>query len=138
MTDALVGVVTSAVEDIDTAFEKLEVCVQRQISTIRELVPDRPELTDPVIANIKKDQETVRAVLTAVHLTRGVPPQSMEVVAGLGEVWSAQTLAAYLKSTDHEADWIDAREVLIVADTASTSGLGEKGMAMDTIGVFWE
>jgi aspartokinase/homoserine dehydrogenase 1 len=137
MTDALVGVVTSAVDDMEGAIAQIEVVAQRQIGIIMDLVPGRPELTDPVVANIKKDQDTVRAVLTAVHLTRGVPPQTLEVVAGLGEVWSAQTLASYIKSTGAEADWVDARDVLIVADTAATAGLGEKGMAMDTIGVFW-
>ena len=37
--------------------------------------------------------------LLAASKMRGVPPQMLELVAGLGEVWSAQTLAAYLKTT---------------------------------------
>lgn len=37
--------------------------------------------------------------LLAASKMRGVPPQMLEFVAGLGEVWSAQTLSAYLKST---------------------------------------
>jgi aspartokinase/homoserine dehydrogenase 1 len=61
----------------------------------------------------------------------------LELVAGLGEVWSAQTLAAYLKSTGHEADWVDARDVLVVPE-ASSMGLGEKGQAMDTIQPLWD
>jgi aspartokinase len=37
--------------------------------------------------------------LLAASKMRGVPPQMLEFVAGLGEVWSAQTLSAYLKTT---------------------------------------
>lgn len=62
-------------------------------------MPDRPELTDEVQANIDEDQQAVKAMLLAASKMRGVPPQMLELVAGLGEVWSAQTLAAYLQTT---------------------------------------
>ena len=44
-------------------------------------------------------------MLLAASKMRGVPPQMLELVAGLGEVWSAQTLAAYLKSTGAKCEW---------------------------------
>ena len=38
-----------------------------------------------------------------------VPPQMMELVAGLGEVWSAQTLSAYLNTTGARSEpWLRA------------------------------
>ena len=40
-----------------------------------------------------QDQDAVKAMLLAASKMRGVPPQMLELVAGLGEVWSAQTLA---------------------------------------------
>ena len=40
-----------------------------------------------------QDQYAVKAMLLAASKMRGVPPQMLELVAGLGEVWSAQTLA---------------------------------------------
>ena len=52
------------------------------------------ELTDPVIANIDSDMQGVEAMLLAASNMRGVPPQMLELIAGLGEVWSAQTLSA--------------------------------------------
>mmetsp|Transcript_39241 Transcript_39241/g.121649 ORF Transcript_39241/g.121649 Transcript_39241/m.121649 type:complete len:984 (+) Transcript_39241:416-3367(+) len=118
--------------------EQLRAAAARVTSMLLELVPDRPDLTDPVIANIEQDRVAVMAILTATSLMRGVPPQVLELVAGLGEVWSAQTLTAYLKSTGSEADWVDAREVLIVPDSGAGSGLGEKGVATDTIAPFWD
>ena len=38
----------------------------------------------------------------------------MEVVTGFGEIWSAQTLHAYLQTQDVPCDWIDARDILVV------------------------
>jgi len=52
-------------------------------------------------------------------------------------VWSAQTLASYLKSVGEEVGWVDARDVLIVPD-ASAGSLGEKGQALETIQPIWE
>eukprot|EP00931_Biecheleriopsis_adriatica_P023644 TRINITY_DN14888_c0_g1_i3.p1 TRINITY_DN14888_c0_g1~~TRINITY_DN14888_c0_g1_i3.p1 ORF type:complete len:1013 (-),score=218.24 TRINITY_DN14888_c0_g1_i3:55-3093(-) len=137
MTDALAGVVNSAVNDMDGACEKLDAAIARQIGILQELVPGRPDLTDPVCANLEKDKVGVKAMLTAASQMRGVPPQMLELVAGLGEVWSAQTLSAYLKFAGVKSEWVDARDVLIVPD-GSLSGLGEKGTAMDTIDPFWD
>jgi aspartokinase/homoserine dehydrogenase 1 len=137
MTDALVSVMTVAVDDQADAQQKLQAAVDRQMGILLELVPGRPELTDPVCANLEKDQKGVKAMLLAAAQMRGVPPQMLELVAGLGEVWSAQTLAAYLKSTGVPSEWVDARDILIVPD-GSGSGLGEKGQAMDTIEPLWD
>lgn len=138
MTDALVAVVNTAVEDLEAAKEKLRAATARQFGILRELVPDNKELTDKVEANIEEDRIGVEAMLTAVFRMRGVPPQVLELVAGLGEVWSAQTLTAYLSSTGSQAGWIDARDVLIIPDSSAGGGLGEKGMALDTIIPFWD
>eukprot|EP00930_Biecheleria_cincta_P003260 TRINITY_DN104183_c0_g1_i1.p1 TRINITY_DN104183_c0_g1~~TRINITY_DN104183_c0_g1_i1.p1 ORF type:complete len:995 (-),score=208.30 TRINITY_DN104183_c0_g1_i1:191-3175(-) len=136
MTDALVSVMTAAVDDQADAHQKLQAAVDRQKGILLELVPGKPELTDAVIANFAKDQEGVKAMLMAAAQMRGVPPQMLELVAGLGEVWSAQTLAAYLKSTGVPSEWVDARDCLIVPD--GSSSLGEKGQAMDTIEPLWD
>jgi len=137
MTDALVAVVTTSVQDPAAAEEKMKAAAQRQIDILLELVPGREDLTDPVIANIQSDSKGVMSMLTAVTLMRSVPPQMLELVAGLGEVWSAQTLMAYLRASGEAVHWIDARDVLIVPDTSS-GGLGEKGQALDTIQPLWE
>ena len=56
-----------------------------------------------------------------------VPSVTMEVVSGYGEIWSAQTLNAYLQTKNIPCDWIDARPILMVK--SDSSGLGEKGAA---------
>ena len=47
----------------------------------------------------------ISAMRLAASKMRGVPPQMLELVAGLGEVWSAQTLSAYMKSTGAKCEW---------------------------------
>lgn len=137
MTDALVSIINTSLVSVEESCEKLTATAERQKSILLELVPDHKELTDQVIKNIEQDQDAVKAMLLAASKMRGVPPQMLELVAGLGEVWSAQTLAAYLKSVGTTCEWIDARDVLIVPD-GPLSGLGEKGTAMDTIEPFWD
>lgn len=137
MTDALVSIINTSLVSVEESCEKLTATAERQKSILLELVPDHKELTDQVIKNIEQDQDAVKAMLLAASKMRGVPLQMLELVAGLGEVWSAQTLAAYLKSVGTTCEWIDARDVLIVPD-GPLSGLGEKGTAMDTIEPFWD
>jgi aspartokinase/homoserine dehydrogenase 1 len=137
MTDALVAVVNESVGDFDKASELLKAAADRQKGILLEAVPGKPEITDPVIKNIDEDQKGVLAMLTASSMMRGAPPQMLELVAGLGEIWSAQTLAAYMSSTGVKAAWVDARDVLIVGESGM-SGLGEKGQALDTITPEWE
>mmetsp|Transcript_10723 Transcript_10723/g.19063 ORF Transcript_10723/g.19063 Transcript_10723/m.19063 type:complete len:994 (-) Transcript_10723:305-3286(-) len=137
MTDALIGVVNAAVGDMADAKVKLTAAADRQKSMLLELAPGKPELTDPVIANIDNDVKGIEAMLLAASNMRGVPPQMLELIAGLGEVWSAQTLAAYLNTAGVKSAWVDARDVLIVPD-ASAGGVGEKGTAMDTIDPVWD
>ena len=137
MTDMLVSIINTSLVSVEESCEKLKATADRQKSILLELVPDHPQWTDAVISNIDQDQDAVKAMLLAASKMRGVPPQMLELVAGLGEVWSAQTLAAYLKTTGAACEWIDARDVLIVPD-GPLSGLGEKGTAMDTIEPFWD
>jgi len=136
MTDALIGVVNAAVSDMAEGKKRLKAAGDRQKSMLLELVPGKPELTDPVIAAIDSDMKGVEAMLLAASNMRGVPPQMLELIAGLGEVWSAQTLSAYLNTAGVKSAWVDARDVLIVPDS-SAGGVGEKGTAMDTIEPVW-
>ena len=124
-TDQLIGVVNAAVKDPAEAKKLLDVCVDKQISTLKGLAGS--EIVAPVEANIRKDADNIMGVLQALKLLRTVPAVTLELITGFGEVWSAQTLNAYLKAKGVPCDWIDAREILIVDSTLV--GLGEKGSA---------
>ena len=125
MTDLLVKVVDSAVVDFDQATKDLEHAVESQITLLKELAP--PEITDPVEANLRRDAKDILSVVQSLKMIQTVPSVTMEVVTGFGEIWSAQTLYAYLQTKEVPCDWIDARDILVVK--SDSDGLGEKGEA---------
>jgi bifunctional aspartokinase / homoserine dehydrogenase 1 len=123
MTDLLVKVVDSALLDFEQAMDDLEEAVESQIFLLKELAP--PEITDAIEAGFRKDAQDILSVVQSLKMIQTIPPVTMEVVSGFGEIWSAQTLYAYLVTKEVPCDWIDARDILVVR--SETAGLGEKG-----------
>ncbi|KAL9189136.1 hypothetical protein ACHAXT_011626 [Thalassiosira profunda] len=132
MTDQLVKVVDSALIDMSGAESALEEALQGQLSILHELAPK--EITAEIEERMRKDAQDILSVVQSLRMIRSVPPSVMEVVTGFGEIWSAQTLYAYLKHKGIKTAWLDARDVLIVKSN-SNAGLGEKGSSSSTGGV---
>ena len=132
MTDELVAVVDSALEDMAGAESALSRALDGQLSILKDLAP--PEITDEIEARMRGDAADILSVVQSLRMIRSVPPSVMEVVTGFGEIWSAQTLYAYLKHRGVKVAWLDAREVLIVK-SKSNAGLGDKGSSSSTGGV---
>jgi aspartate-semialdehyde dehydrogenase len=133
MTDKLLGVVETAAKDGGEAAarEKLDEVVQSQIACARELLEGHPELADGIAKNIMSDSEDIAALLRSLSLLRVAPNSTMELVAGMGEIWSAQLLCAFLKTQGVPTAWLNAREILVVESSATESGVGAKGAALD-------
>jgi len=126
MTDLLVKVVDSALVDFEAAKTVLNEAVEGQIDLLKELAP--PVITDKVEANIRNDANDILLLVQSLRMINTVPSVTMEVVSGYGEIWSAQTLNAYLQTKEGiPCEWIDARPILRVK--SDSSGLGEKGEA---------
>jgi len=136
VTDLLIGVVEASLNDMAAAAEQLRSATTAQVDVVRELAGD--EIADDVEKSIRADEEDILNVVKAVSLLRTIPAATMELVTGYGEVWSAMTMHAYLKSTGHPTAWLDARDVLVV--DSSGGGLGEKGSSASTTGTdpLWE
>jgi len=132
MTDELVAVVDSALEDMAGAESALSRALDGQLSILKDLAP--PEITGEIEARMRSDAADILSVVQSLRMIRSVPPSVMEVVTGFGEIWSAQTLYAYLKHRGVKVAWLDARDVLIVKSD-SNAGLGEKGSSSSTGGV---
>lgn len=125
MTDLLVKVVDSALIDFEEAKNVLNEAVEGQIELLNELAP--LEITGKIEANIRNDANNILLLVQSLRMINTVPSVTMEVVSGYGEIWSAQTLNAYLQTKNVPCEWIDARAVLVVK--SDSSGLGEKGSA---------
>jgi len=133
MTDRLIAVVRSATsggpEGELAAQQLLEHAVQTQITTLEDLLQGCDDLINDTKQSIMQDKTDILSVLRSLSLLRVAPNTMMEWVAGTGEIWSAQTLHAYLKSKCQATAWLNTRGVLIVE--SKDSGMGEKGAALD-------
>lgn len=131
VTDKLIAVVNAARSDIDEAAKLLRIVADEQIAVIREIASE--EIAADVEESIRADENDILMVIRSVSLIRTIPATTMELVTGYGEIWSAMTMHAYLKTSGVPTAWLDAREVLIVEDQG-TAGLGEKGSS-NVVGV---
>ena len=130
VTDRLIAVIETAMDNLDESAELLRAVTSEQIDVVRTLAGD--EIADAVELRIRQDEEDIINVVRAVSLLRTIPPSTMDLVTGYGEVWSAMTMHAYLQATGTPTAWLDAREVLIVEQTGA-GGLGDKGSS-NTVG----
>ena len=78
----------------------------QHLATARELLGDK---AGPLVSRLGAQLAELERVLEALGLFGGPSDDALLYVQGLGEVYSAQLLAAYL-----DCPWLDAREVLVV------------------------
>ncbi|HEY1957092.1 MAG TPA: bifunctional aspartate kinase/homoserine dehydrogenase I [Polyangiaceae bacterium] len=117
VTDALLALVDLATRR-DPAYEaKLAELLARHVETARALVPSAE--AERLAGVFASDGRDVADVLRGVWLGKSSSELTRELVAGYGEIWSAQMLAAHLGTA-----WLDARTVLTVAP-------GELGPVVD-------
>lgn len=143
VTDALLELVRKAcARENDYVFYFTEVILKRHYACINELLFDNEPLRASLTEAIESDASNIENVLRAVYLTSSATEFLEELIcahflfishgfisfsdtflslAGHGEVWSAQILAAFLQHQGRISRWIDARQVLIVEPNQRTS-----------------
>lgn len=84
---------------------------RKHLDAIDSLVP-APGATSLRDA-INHDLADIRDVLHATTLLRRHSRATLDLVAGYGEVWSAQLLAAHMAARGDDARWLNARDVLV-------------------------
>jgi len=119
VTDSLVKVVEMAARRDRGYLEVLDQLRNRHREAVTALLPPGPG--DDLLERFERDFTDLADVLHATWLLRSHSDRAMDLLTGLGEVWSAQMLAAYLEALGEPVAWLDAREVLVVAK--GTSGL---------------
>ncbi|HZN09632.1 MAG TPA: bifunctional aspartate kinase/homoserine dehydrogenase I [Pyrinomonadaceae bacterium] len=111
VTNALIQTVNLAAAQDDSYLPLLQSLENRHLDTIARLqLPVSSTLEETIVSGFN----AVREVLRGVWITRLASERIIEFVSGHGELWSAQFLHAYLESANHRANWLDAREVLVV------------------------
>jgi len=93
----------------------------RHVELIAALVP---EAAAAMLGQaIDADLEDIDDVLHAATLLGGASRDTLELVSGYGEIWSARLLSAHLASTGLPAPWLNARDVLTVAPATPTAAV---------------
>jgi bifunctional aspartokinase / homoserine dehydrogenase 1 len=88
----------------------------RHLETAGELLPASPAL-DALTELLRARFATLSQLLASLGLMGSAPQEVIELVSGLGEVFSAELLGARLRAECGEAVVLDAREVLRVRPT---------------------
>jgi hypothetical protein len=94
-TDQLIGVVNAALKDPAEAKKLLDVAVDKQINTLKELAG--PEIVGPIERNIRKDADDIMGVLQALKLLRTIPAVTLELITGFGEVAPPFSMHRYIR-----------------------------------------
>ena len=112
VTDGLLGVADSAgASHLAEALSRTQLIRERHIATARELVSG-PAL-DPLVSQINAELDDLTDVIKALAVLREVSPRTLDVVAAVGELLSSRIIAAALTSAGVDAEWVDARQVIV-------------------------
>jgi aspartokinase/homoserine dehydrogenase 1 len=115
VTDALIGLVNIASRSAADAEAALDALAERHRATADVLLEIAAA---DALVNLERDWDDLHALLRAISLLGHPANDLLDYVQGLGEVWSAQLLAARMRKQGMHADWLDAREILVVNHTS--------------------
>ncbi len=110
VTDALIALVQTAAAQ-DQWQPALQAIVTKHLDAAKALLGDEAEAT---VSWLETEFHALDELLRAQALVGAVSNDLLELVSGLGEVWSSRLLHALLRSKGAASSWLDAREVLVV------------------------
>ncbi|MBL0163439.1 MAG: bifunctional aspartate kinase/homoserine dehydrogenase I [Xanthomonadales bacterium] len=121
VTNALIALAQTAAAKDPAWQAQWSTLRERHLETARDLLGDKSgALRVWLEARLADLADTLKALAVL-----GIPArEALDSIQGLGEVWSAHLLRAYIESLGHDCALLDAREVLIVSH-------GELGVAVD-------
>lgn len=114
VTDALIGLTRKAAARDAGWLTDLSALKQRHADTAQQLLGAKAA---GFVAGLETGFADLAHLLRSVELLGTTPAEVLELISGLGEVWSAQMLTAHFNALGHPAVFLDAREVLRVTPT---------------------
>jgi aspartokinase/homoserine dehydrogenase 1 len=115
VTDALLSLVSLAEAQDPSVLPRLNDLRVRHVTLAHSLL-GQGEAASAFIARLDADIADISGILNTVRLIRSAATALNDRVAGFGELWSSQVLAALLAQRDQKRSvrWLDAREVVTV------------------------
>ncbi len=111
VTDALISLTKKAAardvawrEDLKTLHERHRIAGQALCSTS----------LSAVLTELDRAFESLRSLLYAQSEIGAISDDLLELISGLGEVWSSRLLDAHFRDRGVASHWLDAREVVVV------------------------
>ena len=124
VTDQLIRLIELAKKQDDSYLARLSELKEKHFQACRELSVDK------IIPGLETDFAAIAEVLRAVRISKTCSEETLELIAGHGELWSAQIFQAHLQAIQADnsrfprSRWLDARKVLVVRP-------GETGPVVD-------
>jgi len=113
VTDDLLKVVDLAKNQTDY-HGLLAQIAERHRTEIRALLGLEKTAEHPLLATVERNFKELEEILRSVWLVRNASERIVDLISGMGEVWSAQILNAYFAKQGQRSTWLDAREVLVI------------------------
>jgi len=116
VTDALIEIVQLASEGAgpESWQERAIELEQRHITTTQELLGDNSRAVNEQLA---EEFTGLHELLNAQSLVGAVSADLMQLISGLGEIWSSMIVNSVLRDRGSDSTWLDARRVLVVRGT---------------------
>ena len=111
MTDALIALVGCAAAREPGWRDRLRLMEQRHLEAASALLGEHQA---PVVDWLRQQFADLDDVLHALALMGTSSREALDLVQGMGEVWSSRLLAEHLRARGQQAAWLDARDVLTV------------------------
>jgi len=112
VTDSLIALTSQAAGADETAWKQaVDELEAKHHATAKALLGDDTTL---VSNRLSEGFVELRELLHAQSLIGAVSPDLLQLVSGLGEIWSATLVDATLRARGADSQWLDAREVLVV------------------------
>ena len=115
VTDCLINATDMAAARNPAYEEELVKLEHKHRSTAEALLTIPEELTK-YMDNFMAELEDLRAMLRAMSIAGTSTQAFADFVVGHGELWTARLCAAVIRCKGFDAEWIDARDVLVVTD----------------------
>ncbi|CAM6110990.1 unnamed protein product [Calypogeia fissa] len=118
VTDMIYEVLDKAQSRDDSYVDSLELIREKHVDTATNLLGSGADL-DNFLERLEEDILNLKAMLRAIYIAGNAGESFSDFVAGHGELWCAQMLAAAVRKRGLSCEWMDAREVLVVNPTSS-------------------
>jgi len=113
-TDQLLALAAAACAGMTDVNPGVDSVLERHLAIVHAMTTGERAAT--LEAQIRRELEDLRAVLTAIAILRESSPRSLDAVAAVGEIVSSRIVAAAFEEAGVPSAWVDARKALVTDD----------------------